>query len=294
MEVTSLTTDSAATASRRPCICLSIAGSDPSGGAGIQADLKTFSALGCYGAAAVTALTVQNTLGVEHSHFVPASLVYDQAAAVMEDLQPAAVKIGMTGTKETIAAIARLIDTYAPPFVVLDPVMASTSGHSLLKEGKAPFEGKSKETRGIVDMLLEELVPRSTLLTPNLPELFALCGAEVSPLEGVRWLHDKAGCPNVLVKGGHREGEPEDLLCARGEVHTFGGVRIDTPNTHGTGCTLSSAIAAYAARGCTVPEAVGRAKEYIQKAIESGAAVRVGRGKGPVNHFFSPEQLIIK
>lgn len=257
--------------------CLSLAGSDPSGGAGIQADLKTFSALGCYGAAAVTALTVQNSLGVVRSVPVEAELVYAQGAAVMDDLRPRAVKIGMTCTSPTIRALARLLRDYTPPFAVLDPVMVSSSGRRLLADGA-------------VETLTRELMPLCTLITPNLPELEVLTGTE-EPEEGARRLQALTGCPNILAKGGHADGAPTDILLAGGATYRFRGTRIATSNTHGTGCTLSAAIAAYVALGHALPEAVDLAKRYVEQALAAAANLHMGRGHGAVNHFFAPLPL---
>lgn len=258
-------------------VCLSLAGSDPSGGAGIQADLKTFAALGCYGAAALTALTVQNSLGVARSVPVAAELVYEQGAAVLDDLRPQAVKIGMTGHAGTIRTLARLLREYAPPFVVLDPVMVSSSGLRLLEEEA-------------VGTLTRELMPLCTLVTPNLPELEVLTGTR-DPEAGARRLRALTGCPNVLAKGGHGQGAPEDVLLTEEGTYRFRGTRIDTPNTHGTGCTLSAAIAAHAALGHALPDAVERAKRYVEQALLAAARLRMGRGCGAVNHFFAPLPL---
>ncbi len=269
---------------QRPYICLSIAGSDPSGGAGIQADLKTFAALGTYGAAAITAITVQNTQGVQSSHPLPADMVAAQADAVLTDLHPDAVKIGMTGSKEIIITLAQLLEKRQPPCVILDPVMISTSGHALI-------ETKAQQA------LLEVLGPHATLLTPNLPELYALCGKEVSPEEGAGMLMEQSGCPYILVKGGHKKGSTSTdfLYDINGGTFRFDNERIDTTNTHGTGCTLSSAIAAFMAQGFSVPEAVGKAKDYIQQAIATAKNIRIGQGtNGALYHFFAPIPTLLK
>ncbi len=269
---------------QKPYICLSIAGSDPSGGAGIQADLKTFAALGAYGAAAITALTVQNTQGVQSSLVLPADMVAAQADAVLTDLHPDAVKIGMTGNKEVIAALAQLLKKRQPPCVVLDPVMVSTSGHALI-------DPEAQQS------LLRGLAPCATVMTPNLPELHALCGKDISPEEGAKRLMEQSGCPYVLVKGGHEAGSiAADLLYhINGDSYRFESKRITTNNTHGTGCTLSSAIAAYMAQGFSVPEAVGKAKDYIQEAISAARNISVGQGtNGPVCHFFAPIPTLLK
>lgn len=258
-------------------VCFSIAGSDPSGGAGIQADLKVFSALGCYGAAAITALTVQSTLGVSECLPVEASVVYRQGRSVMEDLRPDVVKIGMTCRADTIRAVAELLCEFRPRFTVLDPVMVSSSGHPLLDE-----EGRKA--------LFETLMPLCRLVTPNLQE--AACFARDFPTE---WEALKNSTQTaLLLKGGHLEGEPKDVLWDGGEVHRFLGHRIETRNTHGTGCALSSAIAAFVAHGCDLTQAVGQAKRYVEEALASGAGFRIGEGNGPMNHFFNPQPMIIK
>lgn len=270
-----------------PPICLSIAGSDPSGGAGIQADLKTFSALGCYGAAAITALTVQNTCGVQASQFLSGDFVYSQVAAVIEDLNPQSIKIGMMGTLDIVKAIGRLLSEYKIKNVVLDPVMVATSGDSLLNH--------DIETREIVNCMMEHLVPHATILTPNLPELVVLCNRECTLEEGAEWIYKKTGCPYILVKGGHSStNTPTDLLYNQGNISYIEGEYIKTQNTHGTGCTLSSAIAAMLAKGFSPKEATQFAKKYIQSAIEAGAQMNIGHGHGPVNHFFNPLAISIK
>lgn len=258
-------------------VCLSIAGSDPSGGAGIQADLKVFSALGCYGAAAITALTVQNTCGVSENQPVEASMVYRQARAVMEDLRPDVVKIGMTCRADTICAVAELLREFQPRFTVLDPVMVSSSGHPLLDD-----EGRKA--------LIEILMPLCRLVTPNLQE--AACFAHDFPTEWEALKNSEQTA--LLLKGGHLEGAPEDVLHDGGMVHRFLGHRIESCNTHGTGCALSSAIAAFVARGCDLAKAVEEAKRYVEEALASGAGVCIGEGTGPMNHFFNPLPMIIR
>lgn len=266
--------------------CFSVAGSDPSGGAGIQADLKTFAALGCYGQAAITALTVQNTLGVSRCVPVAAALVEEQMEAVMEDRLPDVVKIGITGTATTMRAVARVLRRHRPPLVVLDPVLASSSGHRLT-------DGAAEEA------LLRELLPLCTLVTPNLPELVSLARRAGSTGGGTREmaaaLHTRCGA-SVLAKGGHtaNAAEATDLLLHNGGWHTYSAPRLATHNTHGTGCTLSSAIAAFAARGMELPDAVGEAKAYLTRAMEAGAEVEAGKGAGPLCHFFNPLAAVIK
>ncbi len=264
---------------------MTIAGSDPSGGAGIQADLKTFSALGCYGQAAVTALTVQNTKGVSRSENVYAQLVAEQIDAVWADWLPDAVKIGITGTADIVMAISSLLNTYSPKFVVLDPVMISSSGHRLM-DANAEIA------------LLTKLMPQCSLVTPNIPEAKALLDLPSSDTAtpsalAVRLSAILDGTP-VLVKGGHAEGAPTDFLhCGEGDF-AYTSPRIVSPNTHGTGCTLSSAIAAFAARGLSLPQAVASAKNFLTQALNHGADIQAGHGTGPLCHFFNPEKAIVK
>lgn len=261
-------------------ICLSVAGSDPSGGAGLQADLKTFAALGCYGAAVVTSLTAQNTCGVRGTLPVPPDFVKAQLEAVLDDLDVRVVKIGMAANAEIVSAIAEVIRDRRPPCVVLDPVMISTSGHSLL----AP---------AAIETLANELMPLCQLITPNQHEFRALTNTD-DALEGGRQLIKSSGCPYVLVKGGDKTGEATDVLVSETDKWTLRSERINTVNTHGTGCTLSSAIAAYIATGRDIPSAVREAKDFISKALRYGANVQVGYGHGPVNHFFNPQPAIIE
>lgn len=260
--------------------CLSIAGSDPYGGAGIQADLKTFSALGCYGAAAITALTVQNSTGVKSSVAVDAQTVYEQAAAVFDDITVDVLKIGMTVNSDIIRAITRLIKAYHPATVILDPVMVSSSGHRLLDEEA-------------IRELKEELMPLCTLVTPNIPELEVLSGG-AEGIAAARKVIEETKCTFVLVKGGHLEGQPTDCLVSANRTWDFPGRRVDTRNTHGTGCTLSSAIAAYAAQGVSMPEAVGKAKAYVEHALAAGAEINAGKGHGSMNHFFEGHELMTR
>lgn len=261
---------------------LTIAGSDSGGGAGIQADLKTFSALGCYGMSAITALTAQNTVGVEAIHEVPPAFVASQIDAVLSDIGVDAVKIGMLGNAETIRAVAERLRAHRVTRVVLDPVMVAKSGDRLLQAEA-------------VEALREELVPLAEVLTPNLPEAAALLGLEAVYARQMEEVADRMlelGPRYVLVKGGHAGGvESADVLVWRSaggspQMRRLAQERVQTQNTHGTGCTLSSAIAAYRARGLEVPEAVAAAKRYISGAIQAGAGYRLGRGHGPVHHFF--------
>ena len=265
---------------------LTIAGSDCSGGAGIQADIKTISALGCYAASAITAVTVQNTCGVSAIHPIPAEYVKSQIEAVMTDIKPEAVKIGMINDVEIVRAIASSIKTYRPKFVVFDPVMVSTSGCKLI-EDKA------------IEAIKNELIPLSTIITPNLKEAIALTGDNISHagsmIEAGRKILNY-GCHSVLVKGGHLDGDDMcDVLCINGDSnpYTFTARKIDSHNTHGTGCTLSSAIATNLALGYTLQEAVNRAKEYVYKGILTGKDIHIGNGHGPLNHFHTPVPMHI-
>lgn len=259
---------------------LSIAGSDSGGGAGIQADLKTFSALGCFGMTAITAITAQNTLGVRAIHSVPPDILRAQIDAVVEDIGVDAVKIGMLHSPETVAVVADAVRRYHLPHVVLDPVMVATSGDRLMAE----------ET---IDALVRELFPLAQVVTPNLDEAALLLRR---PIEGADLLEDAAralhamGAQAVLLKGGHLVGDDvvDVLVEADGTASRFGAQRIVTPNGHGTGCTLSSAIAARLAMGDTLQGAVQNARHYILGAIAAGAAVRTGEGAGPLNHGYAP------
>jgi hydroxymethylpyrimidine/phosphomethylpyrimidine kinase len=258
-------------------VALTIAGSDSSGGAGVQADLKTFAALGVYGASVITALTAQNTTGVSGIHQVPADFVTAQIDAVFCDLDVAAVKIGMVADRATIEAIVAGLARWSPKHVVLDPVMVATSGDHLL-------------AADAVATLRTELIPRAGLVTPNLPEAAALLGEAVATSEaaiasqGARLL--AIGCRAVLIKGGHGQGsESIDYLFAGGGTIALSAPRVATKNTHGTGCSLSSAIAAGLAKGCDLETAVREAKAWISAAIAAADRLDVGRGHGPIHHF---------
>lgn len=259
---------------------LSIAGSDSGGGAGIQADLKTFSALGCYGMTAITAITAQNTLGVTGIHGIPAAMLKAQLDAVLQDIGVDAVKIGMLHAPETVHVVAEAIRRYDLRHVVLDPVMVATSGDQLIAE----------ET---VQVLVQELFPLATLVTPNLDEAGWLVGRgihSVGDMESAAQDLLRLGACGVLLKGGHLPGNwVVDLLVdTAGLRHTLESARIITHNGHGTGCTLSSAIAAYLAQGLTLEDAVVRARTYIVGAIAAGAQVHTGKGQGPLNHGYAP------
>jgi hydroxymethylpyrimidine/phosphomethylpyrimidine kinase len=252
-------------------IALTIAGSDSGGGAGIQADLKTFAALGVYGVSAITAITAQNTLGVRLVHTLPPDVVAAQIAAVLEDFDVAAVKIGMLASVEIIEAVAAALKP-APRFLVLDPVMAASSGDAL-------------SGRGFI-RTLDSVIPQLDLLTPNLAEAAALTGTPPARSEAEmaaqgRALVDK-GARAVLVKGGHLDGEAVDLLVTEQGLHRFAAPRIISRNLHGTGCVLSSAVAAIIALGHDLLAAVAEAKAFTRRAIENGRIHELGRGPGPL------------
>lgn len=265
---------------------LSIAGSDSGGGAGIQADLKTFAALGCYGMTAITALTAQNTQGVRAIHGVPPDMLRQQIDAVVEDIGLHAVKIGMLHAPEIVHTVAEAIDRHGLVNVVLDPVMVATSG-AVLIENPA------------IAALVRELFPRADLVTPNLDEAALLVGR---PLNDERDMEAAAhemlamGARAVLLKGGHLRGEvvSDLLLVPGGALHWMRAPRIHSPNTHGTGCTLSSAIAAHLALGASLPEAVQAARAFVRAALEAGARVRTGAGSGPLNHGHAPRAMQLR
>ena len=259
---------------------LTIAGSDSGGGAGIQADLKTFAALGCYGMTAITALTAQNTKGVQGIHGIPAEFLKAQIQSVMDDIGVDALKIGMLHAPEIVDVVAWAIDHYQLKNVVLDPVMVATSGDRLI----------ASET---VQVLVRELFPRATLITPNLDEAVLLLGREISDVSVLETAGRDLlamGARAVLLKGGHLPGN--DLMDLLVQPNTpsvrLSSRRIHSNNVHGTGCTLSSAIAAYLALGMGLSEAVHCARQYIVQAIAHGADITTGHGHGPLNHGFAP------
>lgn len=265
---------------------LTIAGSDSCGGAGIQADLKTMSALGIYAATAITSVTVQNTTGVQAVQAIRPDIVAEQIKAVMDDIAPKVIKVGMVNNAEIIRAIADTLSPYPHATLVIDPVMVSTSG-ALLMQPHA------------VEAFCQRLLPLCTLLTPNIPE------AEVLSHTSIRTIDDteraarhilQLGCRAVLIKGGHLEGQTKTDVLYQADTPplSFSHPTVTTRNTHGTGCTLSSAIASFIARGSSLPEAIQQAKCYLSSAIEAGKDVSIGRGNGPVNHLFNPEKLIIQ
>jgi hydroxymethylpyrimidine/phosphomethylpyrimidine kinase len=253
---------------------LTIAGSDSGGGAGIQADLKTFAALGVYGASVITAITAQNTVGVRAIHDVPSPIIGAQIDAVLDDLPIRAVKIGMLSSVATIRTVIERLHAHQPPAIVLDTVMIAKSGDALL----AP---------DALAALRDELLPLATVITPNLPEAACLLGRETidDPREAAQALLD-LGARAVLLKGGHSSGETiEDLLMAPGVLLPIRHARVHTVNTHGTGCSLSSALAAGLAKGLSLPAAVSAAVSWLQGAILQ--AWPLGAGHGPVHHFWN-------
>jgi hydroxymethylpyrimidine/phosphomethylpyrimidine kinase len=258
-------------------IAVTIAGSDSGGGAGIQADLKTFSALGVYGASVIAALTAQNTKGVTGIHDVPAAFVTAQIDAVFSDLAVNAVKIGMLSHPDTIAAVAGGLERYKQRKIVLDPVMVAASGDRLLKPEA-------------VETLRQMLIPKALVITPNLPEAAALLDAPMARTESEMQAQGEKllafGAHAVLMKGGHGSGaESVDLLIEPNSVARLAAERVATQNTHGTGCTLSSAIAAGLAKGLALAEAVREAKAYVTAAILASDRLKIGHGHGPVHHF---------
>ena len=251
-----------------PPVALTIAGSDPSGGAGIQADLKTFQRFGVYGTSAIALITVQNTMRVDRVECLSAELVVQQIGALIEDIPPAAAKTGALGNREIVEAVAALAAAFQFPLVV-DPVFLSKRGAPLLDP----------------TALRERLLPRAFLLTPNLDEASALTGFPVTDVPSMRTAAEmlvRMGARSVLVKGGHLTGAAIDILVHEGKFHEFEMPRIETQHTHGTGCAYSAAITALLARGLALPEAVAAAKEYIHRAIATNPGL--GHGAGPVNH----------
>ena len=253
---------------------LSIAGSDCSGGAGIQADIKTMTMNGVFAMSAVTALTAQNTLGVYSIQESTPEFLKQQLDAVFSDIFPDAVKIGMVSSSELIEVIAERLEFYSARNIVIDPVMVATAGSALMKTDA-------------IQTLIDKLLPVATLITPNIPEAQVLSGFAITNKDemeqAAKYIGDKYSC-SVLLKGGHSVNDANDLLYSKGKMTWFEGERINNPNTHGTGCTLSSAIAANLAKGFTLEESIKRAKEYIQGAL--AAMLDLGNGSGPMQHNF--------
>lgn len=256
---------------------LTIAGSDSGGGAGIQADIKTISALGCYATTAITAITVQNTVGVSDVLPIPSNIVREQIKAVLDDIGTDAVKIGMLGSKEIAQTVAETLKTYNPRNIVLDPVLVATSGDQLSQNDT-------------VEIILNQLMPMATVVTPNMIEATKLSGITATDenYDEIWNFFQTRGAKALLLKGGHapNNNTVTDILYTPQNTYRYTAQWIDTPNTHGTGCTLSSAIAAYMAHGMTLNEAVEQATAYIHHAIATAREYKLGQGHGPVYHFF--------
>ncbi|MBL1223174.1 bifunctional hydroxymethylpyrimidine kinase/phosphomethylpyrimidine kinase [Chryseobacterium sp. L7] len=263
---------------------LTIAGFDGSGGAGIQADIKTASALGCFSTSVLTALPVQNTQGVRKIYPVPVEAVADQIEAILDDIFPDAIKIGMVHTPQLVETIVSTLGKYKKIPLVFDPVMVATSGHRLIEEDT-------------IAAITEKLFPIADVITPNMDEAAILAKMKVETLED---LYDagkeikKLGCRSILLKGGHQETSTITSLFydEHEKFHSFETVKFNTNNTHGSGCTLSSAIASYLAQSKTLYDAVSLGQDYVYQAIENGKDVQTGHGNGPLNHFFNPQKLI--
>ena len=256
------------------CTAMTIAGSDSGGGAGIQADLKTFAALGVYGTSALTAITAQNTVGVTGVHEIPTEIIAAQIEAVLTDIGADAVKTGMLASSSIVEVVARQLETFQVTALVVDPVMVAKSGDSLLREDA-------------VEALRTLLVPLAAVVTPNIPEAEVLTGVKIVSDHDMRRAAESIvgmGCGSVVVKGGHRDGPATDLFYDGDRFQEFTAPRIDTNNTHGTGCTFASAVAAGLAKGLPLLEAVAQAKEFVTAAICS--SFPIGRGHGPLNHFY--------
>lgn len=260
-------------------VVLSIAGSDCSGGAGIQADIKTIAAVGGYAATVITAVTVQNTQGVQAVHIVPAAIIRGQIEAVMDDLHPDALKIGMVSDHATVQLIADCLRKYHPRHVVYDPVMVSTSGRKLMDDTA-------------IESIKNELFPLVSLITPNLDEVEVLTGKRPATIEEMQQAAQQLSARydiSVLVKGGHLSGEEMcDVLQSEGKTYIYKEKKIESRNLHGTGCTLSSSIATYLAQGFPVSEAVKKAKQYVSLSIARGKTLEIGHGNGPLGHFEVP------
>ncbi len=258
---------------------LTIAGSDSGGGAGIQADIKAISAMGCFAMSAITAVTAQNTVGVRAIHPIPLDIIESQISAVLEDIGTDAIKTGMINSSEVVELVARMLDKFAVKNVVVDPVMVATSGDALIKDSA-------------VESIKELLIPRARVITPNIPEAEVLLDESIKEgelAEAARKL-SMGGRVSVLLKAGHLEGDTlTDILYNAEEdsIVELTSTRIDTPNTHGTGCTLAAALAAALAKGLSLTQAAQSAKNYISQAIKSGAEYKIGEGHGAVNHFFN-------
>ena len=263
---------------------LTISGFDGSGGAGIQADIKTISALGCYATSVLTALPVQNTQGVKKIFPIPVEAVSEQLDAILEDIVLDAIKIGMVHTPQLVDTIVTVLEKYPDIPVVFDPVMVATSGHHLI-------QAKT------IDTIVEKLLPRSTVITPNMDEAAVIAKMKVETVKDMELAGNhikQLGGKNILLKGGHQKTAKiiSLLLDEKNNYHSFEFNKVDTENTHGSGCTLSSAIASYMAQGKELLEAVMLGQQYVFNAILTGADTQTGKGKGPLNHFFNPQRLI--
>ncbi len=258
----------------RVCTAMTIAGSDSGGGAGIQADLKTFAALGVYGTSALTAITAQNTVGVTAVHEIPTEIIAAQIEAVLTDIGADAVKTGMLASSSIVEVVSRQLKAFRVTALVVDPVMVAKSGDSLLRQDA-------------VEALRTLLVPLAAVVTPNIPEAEVLTGVKIVSDDDMRRAAESIvgmGAGSVVVKGGHREGPATDLFYDGERFQEFTAPRIDTKNTHGTGCTFASAVAAELAKGLPLLEAVAQAKEFVTAAISN--SFPIGRGHGPLNHFY--------
>ncbi len=271
---------------KRYTTSLTIAGSDSGGGAGIQADIKTFSSLGVYGTSVISAITAQNTLGVTAVMPVSVDIIAAQLDAVFSDFKIDSIKIGMLFSEEIIKTIADKLSFYTPQNIVLDPVMKASSGDSLVREN-------------ILSLYKTLLFPKITLLTPNIDEAILFTGIIIKSKEDMIKAGRSLiamGCNAVLMKGGHLESETSEdiLLLHTGEIFFYDSERIMTDNSHGTGCTLSSAIAAFMAHGLDIKESVRKAKGYLFQALNTGKEFKTGKGTGPLNHFYDPMPLTAK
>lgn len=254
---------------------LAVAGSDSSGGAGIQADIKTMTMNGVYAMSVITAVTAQNTCGVAAISELSPDFLRQQLDCVFEDIYPDSVKIGMVSSADLIGIIADMLEKYSAKNIVADPVMISTSGCRLIKSEA-------------IEVLKRELLPKADIITPNIPEAEVLSGTSIKTEADMQSAAEAIGAAykcSVLIKGGHNEYSADDLLYIDGTLKWFRGRRIENPNTHGTGCTLSSAIAANLAKGYSTEDSVARAKRYVSEALES--MLDLGKGRGPINHFFN-------
>lgn len=266
---------------------MSIAGSDCSGGAGIQADIKTISALGAYASSVITAVTVQNTCGVSAVHPIPADIVGKQIEAIRTDMLPDAVKIGMVTDEDIISSMAEELKKMKQVPIVFDPVLVSSSGFPLL-------------TADAVKRMKQELIPLCYLLTPNLPEAELLSGVKITDDASLQTAGKallQLGCRNVLIKGGHRKDDRMTDALFGDKIQNpilYTEQKVITPNTHGTGCTLSSAIATFIAQQKPLPEAISLAKKFLTEALKAGSNVQIGHGHGPLNHFFDPKKAILR